>query len=232
MARKSSVTRTPVVGSARTKGISEAMPDPALAALVSQLQQISHLLNLQALESQALKQEMSSQKEALLQQIADEHKMALEAMNAAKEALETIQEKKPVMDPEIRKKLEQDVRERAAKATAEKKRLFMKKLQDSPKGTLYSTEEFPKLLQINGIGWIVKVGRNENVPQPFIEQWYEMLDAQHDSVTRQHLMAQAGDVATLEDVLVAGRGRDQNGNFFVANKTYLDQKAFMNNTPI
>jgi len=145
--------RTPVKGSAITSS------DAALQILVERMDQLGYAIR--SLDNR-LEQLQGGQDEAKRQ--------SAQALEAAKEALQKVQEATPD-DPKTKQALIDYHQKKAQEQAAKKKAKFIEQLKDAPLGVLYNHTAEPLKVGINGVIITVQPGESKEVPAPFVDQY-------------------------------------------------------------
>lgn len=168
-----------VLGSAQ---MAKDETDPALAVLVSRMEALERNQRLQEAQYQASLEAKDKEYGALLAQMSREKAEAQQALEAALGQLHKVQEAAP-QDPEVTARMVEQLKKEATVQSANKKKQFQARLEKMPRGKIYNPLPETVRLSINGVVLYVKPGKNNEIPQCFVEAWEDYVNqkqvAQH-----------------------------------------------------
>lgn len=157
---------TPVKGSATTN------TDTALEILVERMEQMAYTMRSMEKRLDAVQTSQDKAIQVFHQEQADAKRQSAQALEAAKEALQQLQEATPA-DPQTTEALIDYYKQKAEKQAAKKKQVFLEQLENTPTGTLVNHTPSPLTIIINGVKVVVPPESQKEVPVPFIEQYHK-----------------------------------------------------------
>lgn len=175
--------------------------DPSLDALVHRLEQLEAQQRVEALQRNALMEQVGAM-HALLTQAMKEKQEAEQGLMAAQEALMKVREQAPVSEEERRNVMER-LQHESIDQMREKSKRFKQLLSTSPKVLVYNPGP-PVLLQMNSVRVVVPTGKSE-VPELFLPVWEEHMEAIRNADVRSALIQGSVSFGALEAWRFAGQ---------------------------
>lgn len=176
----------------------------AFGMVLARLDQMDREMRIMANSLEAMREVDDSKRQAVLARNVEEKRVGIEGIQAAREEMIKLAEQNPI-DENIRAQyIKQGLKE--AEINRNKKRArFQELIKNQERGEIYSHENQPHRLTINGYSWVIKPGMNSNVPASFIELWNDRIEMNRYAQERMQEIAGQQDFGHVQVWRDAGR---------------------------